>query len=125
MSTAARPVGRLATVVLDGDDPAALAEFWSVVLDRPVVEKTDGWWELAPLDGGVAVAFQKVGKHRPPSARRPQQLHLDLSVENLHESEQVVLSLGATPLSELHPGAGKPWRVYTDPAGHPFCLCSV
>ena len=30
-----------------------------------------------------------------------------------------VLKLGATRL----PGPGEGWRVYADPAGHPFCLC--
>jgi len=124
MTGAGTAVGRLGTVVLDCADPAELAGFWSVVLDRPIVEKTDEWWELAPLDGGVAVAFQRVGKHRPPDARRPQQLHLDIAVDDLDASERSVLELGATTKGDVHPGAGKPWRVYLDPAGHPFCLCT-
>jgi Glyoxalase-like domain len=31
-----------------------------------------------------------------------------------------VLALGARPL----PGGGETFRVYADPAGHPFCLVS-
>src|ERR1051325_5928283 len=112
--TAGATLGRLATVVLDCDDPEQLAQFWSALLDRPVAEKTDTWWELEPLDGGIAIAFQKVGRHRPPDNRRPQQLHLDIAVDDLHESEQVVLALGATAKSETHTGGGKPWRVYVD-----------
>jgi catechol 2,3-dioxygenase-like lactoylglutathione lyase family enzyme len=122
--TPATPVGRLGTVVLDCDEPAQLAAFWSALLGREIVEQTDEWWELAPLDGGVAVAFQRVGKHRPPNARRPQQLHLDVDVADLDAAERAALALGAVPLGETHPGGGKPWRVYTDPAGHPFCLCT-
>jgi Glyoxalase-like domain len=33
-------------------------------------------------------------------------------------AEQGALALGAQRL----PGHGENWRVYADPAGHPFCL---
>ena len=118
----ARPKGVLRTVVLDCNEPAALAEFWGTLLDLPVVTKEDDWWALAPMDGGVSVAFQKVGKHRPPNASRPQQMHLDVTVDDIAAGEELVLGLGAEIRSELHPGDGSPWRVYADPAGHPFCL---
>jgi hypothetical protein len=41
-------------------------------------------------------------------------------VTNLDEAEPLVLALGATLLE----GSSKPigFRVYADPAGHPFCL---
>ena len=48
----------------------------------------------------------------------PQQLHLDIRVEDVEEAEGKVLGLGAKPL----PGEGGDFRVYSDPAGHPFCL---
>lgn len=122
MTAAARPVGALATVVLDTDDLAVLAGFWSAVLGLEIVGKDDEWWQLAPLPGGASMAFQKVGKHRPPNASRPQQLHLDIKVDDVAVAEERVLALGAEVRSELHPGDGSPWRVYADPAGHPFCL---
>jgi predicted enzyme related to lactoylglutathione lyase len=117
-----RTVGVLSTVVLDCNVPAALAEFWGTLLGLPVVEKEEDWWQLAPMEGGVSVAFQKVEKHRPPNTTRPQQLHLDVKVEDLDAAEEVVLGLGGEVRSERHPGDGSPWRVYADPAGHPFCL---
>jgi predicted enzyme related to lactoylglutathione lyase len=117
-----RRVGVVSTVVLDCNVPAALAEFWGALLDLPVVEKEDDWWRLAPGEGGVSLAFQKVAKHRPPSPARPQQLHLDIRVADLAEAEEVVLGLGGEVRGDVHPGAGSPWRVYADPAGHPFCL---
>jgi catechol-2,3-dioxygenase len=117
----ARPVGVLSTVVLDCNEPAALAEFWGTVLDLPVVTKEDDWYQLAP-SGGVSIAFQKVEHHRPPNPNRPQQLHLDVKVDDLAAAEEVVLGYGAEVRSDLHPGDGSPWRVYADPAGHPFCL---
>jgi hypothetical protein len=89
----------------------------------PVADKeNDDWWELAPMDGGVALAFQKVEKHRPPNRSRPQQLHLDIKVDDLTAAENFALGLGAQIQSARHPGGGSPWRVYTDPAGHPFCF---
>jgi hypothetical protein len=117
-------VGVVTTVVLDCAAPAALAEFWGTLLDLPVVGKEDGWWQLDAV-GGVSIAFQKVERHRPPNASRPQQLHLDVRVDDIAAAEELVLGLGAEVRSDLHPGDGSPWRVYADPAGHPFCLVTA
>ena len=76
---------------------------------------------------GRRVAFQQAVDFVPPtwpSGERPQQLHLDLTVDDVEVAEAQVLALGATR-HEVQPGeaAGDPFRVYLDPAGHPFCLC--
>ncbi len=45
-------------------------------------------------------------------------------MDDIEADEKRVLELGATVLErtdQLHPEAN--WRVYADPAGHPFCLC--
>lgn len=117
--------GVVTTIVLDCKSPAALAEFWGTLLDLPVADKSEDWWQLEPMPSGVSLAFQKVEKHRPPNASRPQQVHVDVRVEDLAASEELVLLNGGRVLSDLHPGDGKPWRVYTDPAGHPFCLVTA
>jgi predicted enzyme related to lactoylglutathione lyase len=68
-----------------------------------------------------------VDGYRPPEwpgQQRPQQLHLDFDVDDLDGEEKRALTLGATVLErtdQLRPEAN--WRVYADPAGHPFCLC--
>ena len=54
-----------------------------------------------------------------PNPARPQQAHLDLIVDDLDAGEARALELGATRLD----GGGQTFRVYADPAGHPFCLC--
>ena len=36
---------------------------------------------------------------------------------------QAVLALGATKTAEQPGVPDGNWRVYLDPAGHPFCLC--
>jgi hypothetical protein len=47
-------------------------------------------------------------------------MHLDVIVDDLDAAEAAVLSLGATK-HEHQPGTS--FRVFLDPAGHPFCLC--
>jgi hypothetical protein len=47
-------------------------------------------------------------------------MHLDLVVADLDEGEAAVLARGAT-LAEVQPDTT--FRVFLDPAGHPFCLC--
>jgi hypothetical protein len=47
-------------------------------------------------------------------------MHLDVNVDDLDKAEQAVLELGATK-TEHQPGTT--FRVFLDPAGHPFCLC--
>ncbi|QSB13406.1 VOC family protein [Natronosporangium hydrolyticum] len=67
------------------------------------------------------VLFQPVADYRPPrwpEPAYPQQVHLDIHVEDIELAERQVLALGARRL----PGEGVDWRVYADPDGHPFCL---
>jgi hypothetical protein len=78
-----RMIGRLKTVVLDAADMDAEAQFWSAVLDVPVVYRGDDW---TTLEGrGVRLAVQLAPDHVPPrwpDPERPQQLHLDVHVED-------------------------------------------
>jgi hypothetical protein len=59
-----------------------------------------------------------------PTGERPQQFHLDVTVDDVDAVEPRVLALGATKHA-VQPGevAGDTFRVYLDPAGHPFCFC--
>ena len=45
--------------------------------------------------------------------------NLDIQVDDIDAEEAKVLRMGATLLSTKEPG----FRVYSDPSGHPFCLC--
>ena len=68
-----------------------------------------------------ALAFQQVEDYRPPQwpgQEVPQQAHLDVRVKDLDEAERQVLEIGATSLDR----GTDAFRVYLDPAGHPFCL---
>lgn len=115
------PIARLQVVALDCPDPDALAAFYAGVLGTEVEGTDDDWVQLAPR-GGTPLAFQRVADHRPPQwpgAEHPQQLHLDLEVDDLDTGEAAVVALGA----RRHPvQPGTTFRVFLDPAGHPFCL---
>ena len=120
-------VGTIGAVVLDCPDPWALGRFWSEVVGLGVAEdSTDGWVDLVPGPGGWQLSFQRVKDYQPPTWPKgiPQQAHIDVSVADLAAAEEAVLSLGATTLSAPKGSKAKPWRVYADPAGHPFCLCT-
>jgi catechol 2,3-dioxygenase-like lactoylglutathione lyase family enzyme len=113
-------------VALDCPDPPALAEFYAGVLGGEIKQYDNDWYDLyAP--GGHRIAFQCTPGHRPPDWPRAdansQQLHLDFTVPDIEAAEAQVLALGATPLDLDDEGDRRGFRVYADPAGHPFCLC--
>jgi catechol 2,3-dioxygenase-like lactoylglutathione lyase family enzyme len=120
------PVATLGAVVLDCREPRRVAEFYSAVLGAPVDGAADGdWVQLEPTAPGAPVlAFQLAPGHEPPrwpDDAHPQQAHLDLDVPDLDAAERRVLALGA----RRHPHQpGEDFRVFLDPAGHPFCLCA-
>ncbi|QDP98452.1 VOC family protein [Microlunatus elymi] len=114
-------IARYPTVVLDCPDPAALADFYAAMLDWKV-EPGDDWVDIR-ADYGQGISFQQVKDYTPPDwpgQQQPQQFHLDVVVDDLDTAEQAVLELGATK-HDHQPGTT--FRVFLDPAGHPFCLC--
>jgi catechol 2,3-dioxygenase-like lactoylglutathione lyase family enzyme len=114
-------IGRLDTVVIDCPDPRALADFYCTLLGMHLV-KDDGDWVTIRTDSDApGVAFQQVENYQPPQwpdPARPQQVHFDVRVDDMDAAEQRALAAGATRL----PGEGRDFRVFADPAGHPFCL---
>jgi hypothetical protein len=107
--------------VLDCPDPGRLAEFYGALLDWKT--DLDGDWAVARSGDGQRISFQQVESYRPPEwpgQDLPQQVHLDVFVDDLDTGEAAVLELGATR-HEHQPGTD--FRVFLDPAGHPFCLC--
>lgn len=110
-------IGRLHHVVLDCPDPAALAAFYSELLGQPITYQSDDWVVVACDDTSSGLAFQLAPDQRRPTwpdPAVPQQVHLDVMVEDVTASGPRVLELGATRLDGQD--------VYADPAGHPFCL---
>lgn len=111
-------------LIIDCPDAAALARFYGEVLGWATRKAEPGWAEIQ-ADYGQVISFQQVADYRPPkwpTQDVPQQMHLDLMVEDLDAAEPQVLALGATK-AEHQPGTT--FRVFLDPAGHPFCLCAL
>jgi catechol 2,3-dioxygenase-like lactoylglutathione lyase family enzyme len=111
------PIGRVHHLIFDCPDPSALASFYSRLLGNPITYQDDDFVVVSTSDRASGLAFQRSPDQRPatwPDPAVPQQLHLDVMVEDVAGSTDAVLALGATKLD----GDG----VFADPAGHPFCL---
>ena len=114
-------IARFPSIVIDCPDPDALAAFWATMLDWKTEVKAD--WVDIRADYGQCISFQQVDDYTPPKwpgQEIPQQMHLDVVVDDLDAAEAEVIALGATK-AEHQPGTT--FRVFLDPAGHPFCLC--
>src|SRR5579863_9639922 len=111
-------IGRRHHVVIDCPDPRALAEFYSELLGLSITYESDDWVVIAENDHTSGFAFQLAPDHQPPAwpnPSRPQQFHIDVMVEDLERAGARVIAIGGTRI-----GHGE--NVYSDPAGHPFCL---
>ncbi len=110
--------------VLDCPDPGELARFYGELLGWTPSVDEDGGWARIKSDNG-AIFFQRVESYRAPDwpgQDVPQQMHIDVDVDDLDEAEAATLAIGATKHSHQ---PGESFRVFLDPAGHPFCLCKV
>jgi hypothetical protein len=119
------PVGWVREIVLDGPDPWDLARFWARLLGGTPVEWYPGWVTLEPPPHGQRLSFQGV---RAAEGAQTHNVHFDVLVSDLASAHERVVALGGVLTGEhVSPRPGPdgeqiPWRVYRDPAGHPFCL---
>jgi predicted enzyme related to lactoylglutathione lyase len=112
----------LFAVTIDAPDASALAGFYADILGWDVTY--DGPEGALITGDGKSVMFQQVSDYtapRWPDPAYPQQGHLDITVDDLDAGEARALELGASRLE----GGGETFRVFADPAGHPFCLCAA
>jgi hypothetical protein len=125
---------KLDLIILDCPDALELAGFYGDVLGwTPEDGSTHDFAVLAPPEGGIspenpdgrpALAFQRIDDFVTPTwpgGAHPQQFHLDLCTADMDASEAHVLGLGARK-HDHQPSTNGGFRVYLDPAGHPFCL---
>ncbi|WP_415855510.1 VOC family protein [Sinomonas sp. G460-2] len=115
-------IARYPSLVIDCPDPTELGAFYAALLDWKTETAEADWVEIR-AEYGQLISFQKVEDYSPPrwpTQDVPQQMHLDVTVDDLDAAESEVLKLGASK-AEYQPGTT--FRVFLDPAGHPFCLC--
>jgi predicted enzyme related to lactoylglutathione lyase len=115
----------LTDFIIDCPDAMELATFYSQVTGRPV--KTGSQRDWASIEfGEIELAFIRVDDYRAPTwpmSDHPKQFHMDFEVDDVEAEQTRILALGATLQRNSIGPDGYGWRVYTDPVGHPFCLC--
>jgi len=111
-------------VVFDAADLAPESAFWADMLDGQVLGD-DTWHSVFDADGRWVIGVQLAPDHVAPDwpDGNPQQVHLDLHIDDAAGAHAKAIALGARLLRAADDlTAAKGHQVYADPAGHPFCL---
>src|SRR6187431_1390043 len=98
------PIARFPSIVIDCPDAHTLGAFYGALLDWKVTTSPN--WAEVQADYGQSFSFQQVEGYTPPvwpGQDVPQQMHMDVIVDDLDAAEAEVLALGATK-HELQPG---------------------
>ena len=114
-------IGRLHHVIIDCPDPTALASFYAQLTGWKVTYNDGEWVVVSAGEESSGLAFQLAPNFQPPQwpdPNHPQQVHVDIMVDDISAAETQVLALGARRLA----GDDSDFHVYSDPVGHPFCL---
>jgi predicted enzyme related to lactoylglutathione lyase len=118
-------------VVIDAVDPRAAAEFyrrllaWTYLPGHETDDPDGDDWLILRAPGGLQLAFARVPELVPatwPDPAQPPRIHLDLPVPDLEAAHERAVAAGARPLTGPPERTDDMFRVYADPAGHPFCL---
>jgi hypothetical protein len=110
-------------VVFDAADLSSESAFWAGVLGGHVFED-EAWHSVVDAAGEWRIGVQLAPNHIPPDwpDGNPQQVHLDLHVEDPRAAHDEVMALGARLLQAADLYGDEGHQVYADPAGHPFCI---
>jgi len=125
-------IGWIREIVLDTPDPWMLARFWAGLLGGTPVEWYPGWVTLEPPPHGQRLSFQGVSGEAadwgPNRTTERAGVHFDIMISSMDGAHDRVIAAGGTFVGEhVSPRRGPEgemisWRVYSDPAGHLFCL---
>lgn len=110
-------------VVFDASDLRAESAFWAGMLDGRVFED-ERFHSVIDAAGEWRIGVQLAPGHVPPDwpDGAPQQVHLDLHVDDARQAHEQAMALGARLLQAADLEAEEGHQVYADPAGHPFCV---
>jgi hypothetical protein len=90
-----------------------------------VADDDEGWHSVLDGEGRWRMGIQHAPDHQPPTwpdPTVPQQVHLDLHVQDPVAAHEQVMACGARLLQDADPTATEGYRVYASPAGNPFCV---
>jgi hypothetical protein len=110
--------------VFDAADVDTESAFWAGMVDGHVFGD-DQFHCVIDKAGNWRIGVQHAPDHVPPDwpDGSPQQVHLDLHVDDPVAAHEQAMALGARVLQEASdPEGDEGHRVYADPAGHPFCI---
>jgi hypothetical protein len=121
---------RLVHLVVDANDPAALARFWADALGWVIGDVADDEVDVWPEGFSYPdpVALPLVFVPVPESKRGKNRVHLDLATSSAADQAALIgrlRDLGATPadIGQHRPGRPElPWTVLADPEGNEFCV---
>jgi hypothetical protein len=107
----------IAAVTFDSRDAAAIAEFWSALLERPVDPDASPEFASIGMGGssGPALCFVAV----PDKAPGKNVVHLDLAAKDWTAQVDRAIDLGAKRLGDFDEG-GFEWTTLADPEGNLF-----
>jgi len=106
--------------VIDAHDPAALARFWTGVLDWSIFYEADD--EVVITKDGTT--FPGLVFVRVPEAKQAKnRLHLDLAPDDQAAEVERLVGMGATKVDIGQGDVG--WVVLADPEGNEFCVLSA
>lgn len=111
-------------VVFDAADLASESSFWAGMFGGRVLPDGD-WHNVIDSESRWVMGIQRAPEHVPPAwpDGNPQQVHLDLHVEDAEATCARALELGAVQLYVSGDvGVDEGFAVFADPAGHPFCI---
>jgi len=109
---------RMGMITIDCADPRGLAGFWTAALGTKVDQDYEGeFLILAPVEGGLPLALQKVPEPRAGKNR----VHVDFGGDDRAAEVKRLVELGAKEVAE-HEVPGLAWTVLTDPEGNEFCV---
>jgi glyoxalase superfamily protein len=108
----------LGQIVVDSADAAALAGFWSRLLDRPVRDGANQFFAVIPPAGdGSFPALMFLAVPEPRSGKN--RLHLDLVSADRTAAVERATQLGARKVGEFEE-YGTQWTTLADPEGNVF-----
>lgn len=108
-------------LVLDCQDPTALAEFWAGALDYATVGDASAYVMLLPNGRpGPKLLLQQVPEPKTTKNR----MHVDIDAVDIEAEAARLEALGALRVQpeQLHEH-GTSWILMTDPVGNEFCVC--
>ena len=111
---------RLDLAIFDAADIERVGSFYAELAGWDVVRNDADRFGVRTPDG-QEIEFQRAPDHvapRWPGQEQPQQVHLDLQIDDPEAAADRAVRLGATRLAD-----GPAWITLADPAGHPFDLC--